>query len=92
MKTVSVDELKEWVFNWFEKNRYYHPYSKGNDIPISELYDILEQMPSAEKHGKLIHVGYDCGLKIYECSVCNKRCYGRMNYCPNCGASMDMGD
>ena len=45
---IEEKELREWVQNWFEKNRYYHPYSKSSDIPIPELYDILEQMPSAD--------------------------------------------
>ena len=48
-KYIEEKELREWVQNWFEKNRYYHPYSKSNNIPIPELYDILEQMPSADE-------------------------------------------
>ena len=48
MKLIGVSVLKEWVENWFTKNRFYHPYAKNNNIPIPELYDILEQMPSAE--------------------------------------------
>lgn len=28
------------------------------------------------------------GLKICECSNCNKRTYGSHNYCSNCGARM----
>ena len=53
---ISRQELREWVANWFEKNRYYHPYSKSNNIPITELYDILEQLPTIDpvKHGKWI--------------------------------------
>lgn len=47
-KYIEEKELREWVQNWFEKNRYYHPYSKSNDIPIPELYDILERMPTAD--------------------------------------------
>ena len=47
-KVIEVKELKEWVQNWFEVNKYYHPYSKSNDIPIPELYDILERMPTAD--------------------------------------------
>ena len=43
-KTISVNELKEWIENWFYKNKYYHPYSKNNSIPITELYDILDQI------------------------------------------------
>ena len=48
MRLISVSALKEWVENWFTKNRFYHPYAKDNNIPIVELYDILEQMPSAQ--------------------------------------------
>ena len=46
-KLIDVSVLKEWVENWFTKNRFYHPYAKNNNIPITELYDILEQMPAA---------------------------------------------
>ena len=48
MRLIDVSVLKEWVENWFTKNRLYHPYAKNNNIPITELYDILEQMPSAQ--------------------------------------------
>lgn len=52
MKLIDVNVLKEWVENWFTKNRFYHPYAKNNNIPITELYDILEQMPSAQPERK----------------------------------------
>lgn len=48
MRLIEVDVLKAWIENWFTKNRHYHPYAKNNNIPITELYDILEQMPSAQ--------------------------------------------
>ena len=48
MPMVDVSDLKEWVENWFYMNRNYHPYSKSNDIPIQELYDILERMPTVD--------------------------------------------
>lgn len=48
MPMVDVSVLKEWVENWFYMNRNYHPYSKSNDIPIPELYDILERMPTVD--------------------------------------------
>lgn len=47
-KYIEEKELREWIQNWFKTNRYYHPYSKSNDIPIPELYDILERMPTAD--------------------------------------------
>jgi len=49
-KIVNTDTVVEWVQSWLTKDKYYHPYSKQANIPISELYDILEQMPSAETH------------------------------------------
>ena len=48
MRLIDVSVLKEWVENWFTKNRFYHPYAKNNNIPITELYDILEHLPSAQ--------------------------------------------
>lgn len=54
MSLIDVSVLKEWVENWFTKNRQYHPYAKNNNIPITELYDILEQIPSAEPEPKWI--------------------------------------
>lgn len=44
-KCVNVDELKEWVDNWVNVYKYYHPYAKNFDIPIDELNDILERIP-----------------------------------------------
>lgn len=48
MKLIDKKELKEWIESWLTNNKYYHPYSKSNSIPIDELYDILEQMPTIE--------------------------------------------
>ena len=92
MRLIDKKELKEWIESWFTKNKYYHPYSKSNNIPIDELYDILEQMPTIEaepiRHGKWI--GDDlcscCGniTEVYE--EYNAR---EFEYCPHCGARMD---
>lgn len=46
-KCVNIDELKEWVDNWVNVYKYYHPYAKNFDIPIDELNDILERIPPA---------------------------------------------
>lgn len=42
---VDVDDLEEWIENWFEKDRYYHPFSKGKTIPTEELRDIFKSVP-----------------------------------------------
>ncbi len=48
MKLISTESLNNWIGNWLAKNKYYHPHSKCNSIPISELNDILELMPKVE--------------------------------------------
>lgn len=48
MRLIDADTLKEWVENWLYKDRYYHNGRVGKTIPITELYDILEQIPIAD--------------------------------------------
>lgn len=43
MSNIDFNELKEWIDNWFDVNKYYHPHSKSNSIPVSELYDIFDR-------------------------------------------------
>lgn len=97
-KHIDVDELKEWVQNWFEKHRYYHPYSKTNDIPITELYDILEQIPPTDVrenvHAHLNKVKMKSGEWWHTCSKCIATWGSEdgeldFKFCPNCGAVMD---
>lgn len=45
---IDADVLKEWVENWLYKDRYYHNGRVGKTIPITELYDLLEQIPTAD--------------------------------------------
>lgn len=48
MKLIEVNNLKSWIENWFDKNKYYHPHSKSENMPKSELYDILEQIENVD--------------------------------------------
>lgn len=45
---IDTNELMEWVNNWLKMDHYYHQDEKRNDIPISELEDILKRMPAIE--------------------------------------------
>ena len=88
MRLIDVSVLKEWVENWFTKNRFYHPYAKNNNIPITELYDILEQMPTIEERkGKWLPY-LSNGLTVM-CSECGSRFDRPWHHCPNCGAKME---
>ena len=48
MRLIDADELKEWVANWLKMDHYYHPYASCNDIPVNELEDIIERMPTVD--------------------------------------------
>ena len=80
MPMVDVSVLKEWVENWFYMNRNYHPYSKSNNIPIPELYDILERMPSVDvvRCGECEWCQYD---EIYGQRWCDGRRVKPDHYC-----------
>lgn len=92
MRLIDETELKEWVENWFYQHKYYHPYSKSNSIPCSELYDILERLPTIDAvevvHGYWEVVDQE-EPRRYGCSVCRKLSFDETNYCSYCGAKMD---
>lgn len=69
-----------------------HNYTLFVDI-VSECAEIIRDLPSAEvepvKRGKWIPLEEEIGL--YECSVCGHKILRvECNYCPNCGAKMDL--
>ena len=45
-RLIDTNELMEWVKNWQKMDHYYHSDEKRDDIPISELEDIIERMPT----------------------------------------------
>lgn len=45
---IDADNLKKSVENWLELDRYYHPYSKGVNIPTSEVLDLIETEPTSD--------------------------------------------
>ena len=84
------------------KNGYYDHYTDGFD----ECVDRVENFPAADveevKHGKWIEVQkeniWNDIVPVLECSACGKYTVGtrgimtKSNYCPNCGAKMDLED
>lgn len=48
MRLIDTNELMKWIKNWQRMDDYYHSGKKRNDIPISELEDIIERMPAIE--------------------------------------------
>lgn len=90
---IDAEAFKEWIENWFYKHKSYHPYAKTNTIPITELYDILEQMPAADveevRHGRWENDGHT--LACSNCHTINIRGVA-WDYCPYCGSRMDLDE
>lgn len=88
-KYIEISTLKEYIENWFVKHRYYHPYSRSNNIPIDELYDLLDIAPSSYAYWKTdVHKVFGEDITRFICSVCQKPSPDAYDYCPNCGADM----
>ena len=57
------------------------------------LYDDIQNMPHADvapvRHGRWLCVDTDTE-EFFLCNRCKEREYWESNYCPNCGAKMDL--
>ena len=88
MDLISREDAISWIECWLGLHKYYHPYSKCKTMPTSEVLDILNRVPSAEKTGEWIdsieHDGWFCSKCGYQ--ITSR--YGKYNYCPNCGSQM----
>lgn len=64
------------------------------DIYTREVKECLEKLPSVstEKTGRWIDQGYkeEWWAEYYNCSECGYGMVGVDNYCPNCGAKMEV--
>ena len=95
MRYIDADNLKKSVESWLELDKYYHPYSKGVNIPTSEVLDLIETEPTADVRenvkGEWIYKNDNIAIPTgyWECSICGKgKLLYEQNFCPNCGADM----
>lgn len=76
-------------------------YIKNSDLSNREKIACLctiNAIPAADvapvRHGKWVDKGYVCGETAWECSECHeiewRTSCSRLNYCPFCGAKMDL--
>lgn len=45
---IKREEIKEWIADWLRNDKYWYPYSKGKNIPTSEVFDIISRIPAAD--------------------------------------------
>ena len=80
---------KEQVIDW------YRPYGQTDEpIPFETLVSDLRDMKAADvakvRHGRWLPFHSTAAGDIQYCSACEIGCTWKPNYCPNCGAKMDL--
>ena len=80
---------KEQVIDW------YRPYGQTDEpIPFEILVSDLKDMDAADvapvRHGRWLPFHSTAAGDIQYCSACEIGCTWKPNYCPNCGAKMDL--
>lgn len=88
MRLIDADKLKAHYAWWEGGTREMTMGEAKKDFDtIIDLQPTIEAEPI--KHGRWIDRGY---MKVgFNCSVCGAYVIsGKENYCPNCGAKMDL--
>ena len=88
---ISRKDAIQWVQNILATHLYYHPHSKSINVPIDEVIDSLERVPSIDavpvirckdcKH-------YDKGT-IFPCGIAADFIVGDDDYCSSAERSKE---
>ena len=69
-------------------------YYNGKDDMQDEIRDMVSRFPAADvapvRHGRWLPFHSTAAGDIQYCSACEIGCTWKPNYCPNCGAKMDL--
>ena len=69
-------------------------YYNGKDDMQDQIRDMVSRFPAADvtpvRHGRWLPFHSTAAGDIQYCSACEIGCTWKPNYCPNCGAKMDL--
>ena len=83
-RQAALDIINAELNGWLTDDERLHLEGVGTGIECLPTIDPV-------KHGKW-EVVDEAEPRRYGCSECKRLSYTQYNYCPNCGASMDMED
>lgn len=75
-RQAAIDALVKAI----REDPYYDSNEAINGLGVCDVRVILNDLPSAERHGQWIDL---------QCDQCGQVDMSKPNYCPNCGAKMD---
>lgn len=91
----SLDGLCDRVCQYSKKQRA----AMCGACPLGHAFDLVEEFPAADvepvRHGRWVLTTEDDGYgeyQIYKCDKCGAITAQRKNYCPDCGAKMEVDD
>ena len=100
---ISRAEAIKYMYGIVDVIKYYHPHSTAKNVLFSEVIAKLKDVPSVtpqpkepQRVGQWIRANDP--NERYNCSNCGGACWyydywgtvAKSNYCPNCGAKMEV--
>ncbi len=91
---MSIEILIKYIKAYLDNEMYKYEACYLNKEDLEVILKALEQQP---KKGHWIKTGdyytgaYEC-LDYFECSCCHEESLEEGDYCPNCGAKMEVGE
>ena len=100
MKAVYVDDIIKYVKTAYEKAKAASTHSETESYAFTlrtlravtdamtplEVVTVVHGRWRAETEEEQPHIA----IRQVVCSICNGKAHGRYDYCPNCGAKMDL--
>lgn len=87
VRLIDADALAKFIDYGHLNNPNEKLYSEND---IREMIDMMPTIAESVKHGKWIE--YPTADGMNQCSECGVLRFGESNYCPNCGARMDIDE
>ncbi len=87
---------KKSLYEQSRKGKIEYKEFQTREMMLLNAEQFIHLLPSVEperKTGKWLHADLDIpGVGYYKCSVCGDDIYDVTNYCPNCGAKMEVSN
>lgn len=74
MRLITEETAIDYVKHLLDVNRYYHPYSKSEIVPVSEVIDAIQMTPSADPEQICLYLfGYNARDLMVLAQVCRQQ-------------------
>ena len=93
-KALEVEPCEDAISREEMLKYQWYLHGKMSNEENHKLWQFIKSLPSVtpkQKTGKWNILGYDDpSVRFYKCSECHMKITLKFNYCPNCGAKMEV--